>query len=69
MRPPIPARRRRAHLGGWRELAVHDMASLVPGQTIDGPALVDGADTTVLLREGDRASVTPEGWLDVFVGR
>ena len=36
-------------------------------QRIDGPAIVESATTTVLLRTGDTARTTPQGWLDVDV--
>jgi N-methylhydantoinase A len=36
-----------------------------PGQTIAGPAVIEAATTTVLLRPGDRAQVSEIGWLDV----
>ena len=32
-------------------------------------AVVEATTTTVLLRGGDRATVTPFGWLDIAVGR
>ena len=38
------------------------------GRSIAGPAIVESAMTTVLLRPGDRATVTPQGWLDIAVG-
>jgi N-methylhydantoinase A len=38
---------------------------LAPGQAIAGPAVIEAATTTVLLRPGDRAEVTGIGWLDV----
>ena len=46
-------------------MPIFDFDALAPGQTIDGPALVGAATTTVLLRPGDRAQVTGSGWLDV----
>jgi hypothetical protein len=39
--------------------SVFDFDALAPRQTIAGPALVEGAMTTVLLRPGDRAVATP----------
>jgi hypothetical protein len=33
-----------------------------------GPAIVESAMTTVLLRAGERATVTPLGWLDIALG-
>jgi N-methylhydantoinase A len=53
------------YLGDWQEVAVHDLETLAPGQTIDGPAVLEAATTTVLLRATDRATVTPLGWLDI----
>ncbi len=70
--PPLPPRamaaprsRRRIYLGDWVEAPVHDLDTLGAGQRVDGPAVVETATTTVLLRPGDRATVTPLGWLDV----
>ena len=65
--PSAPAGARRAHVGGWRVLPVHALDTLVPGQRIDGPAIVESAATTVLLRCGDTARTTPLGWLDIDV--
>ena len=58
---------RRVWLDGWRELPVHDLDTLVPGQRIEGPAIVESATTTVLLRSGDSVSTTPHGWLDIRI--
>jgi N-methylhydantoinase A len=70
--PPLPPRaeapprgHRPVHLGTWVEAPVHDLDALAPGQAIVGPAVVETATTTVLLRARDRAVVTPLGWLDV----
>src|SRR5262245_35287175 len=69
--PPVPSRapaaarqRRRVHLGEWVEAPVYDLDALAPGQVIAGPAVLETATTTVLLRAADRATVTPLGWLD-----
>ena len=68
--PPVPPRGRRSiHLDDWCEAPVFDFEALAPGQTIDGPALVESTTTTVLLRPGDRARVTAEGWLRIEVER
>jgi hypothetical protein len=32
---------------------------------VKGPALFESATTTVLVREGERAAATPNGWLDI----
>ena len=38
-----------------------------PG-SMKGPALFESPTTTVLVREGERVSVTPHGWLDIPLG-
>ena len=65
--PASPGAVRRVHLGGWRELPVYELDALAPTQRIKGPAIVESAATTVLLRAGDTARTTPQGWLDVDV--
>ena len=62
-----PAGARRAWLHGWRELPVHKLDALVPGQRIEGPAIVESETTTVLLRSGDAACTTAHGWLDIDI--
>ena len=65
-RPPAaPRTQRRIYLAGWQEGPIFDFDALAPGQTIDGPAVIEAATTTVLLRAGDRAQVSEIGWLDV----
>lgn len=64
-----PVRRQRVHVGGaWAEIEVHAFETLSPGQSIAGPALVEGATTCVLIEAGDTARVTPHGWLDIALG-
>jgi N-methylhydantoinase A len=67
--PSAPPRGERPiWLGGeWIAAPIYDFAALARGQTIAGPALIEAAMTTVLLRAGDRAIVTPLGWLDIAV--
>ncbi len=68
-RPPAaPRARRRIYLGGWREAPIYDLEALAPGQAIEGPAVLEAPTTTVLLRPGDRAAITPLGWVDVALG-
>ena len=68
-RPPAaPGSRRRIYLGAWRDVTVFDFDALAPGQEVTGPALVESATTTVLLRPGDRALTSAIGWLDVSIG-
>lgn len=65
--PGAPRTVRTVHLGGRRELAVHDVDAMRPGQRIEGPAVVESETTTVLLRNGDLARATPHGWLDIDI--
>ena len=67
--PAPPRGERRLYLGGWIMAPVYDFDALAPAQTIAGPAIVESAMTTILLRAGERASVTPLGWLDIAVPR
>ena len=65
---PVAARgHRRVWLGGWIEVPVYDFDALAPGQSLQGPAIVESAMTTVLLRAENTATVTPHGWLDIAV--
>jgi N-methylhydantoinase A len=66
LRPSVTApRMRRAYLGRWMEVPVHDMDALPPGQEIKGPAIFESATTTVVIRADERALVTPQGWFDI----
>ena len=49
-------------------MPVYAFDALAPGQAIDGPAVIESATTTVLLRPGDRMRTTGFGWLDIQVG-
>jgi N-methylhydantoinase A len=59
---------RRIYLDGWVTVPVYDFDALAPDQMIAGPTIVESAMTTVLLRSGERATVTPLGWLEIAVG-
>jgi N-methylhydantoinase A len=66
--PPVPPEaERRIYFDKWVTAPVYAFDSLAPAQTIAGPAIIESATTTVLLRPGDRATVTPQGWLDIAV--
>jgi N-methylhydantoinase A len=65
--PSNPNGERRVWLRDWTTVPVFEFDGLAPGQTIAGPAIVESAMTTVLLRAGNRATVTPHGWLDIAV--
>ena len=62
-----PQGRRRIYLNDWVEAPVYRLDTLAPAQSITGPAIVEAATTTVLLRAADTAKVTPQGWLDIAV--
>ena len=64
-KPVAPIGARRIHLGEWLEAPVHAFDTLTGGQVVAGPAIIESATTTVLLRPGDEAITTPERWLDI----
>ena len=66
--PATPRERRKVWLDGWHDAPVLDLDALRPGQTLEGPAIVESATTTTLLRPGDRARTTEHGWLDIAIG-
>ncbi len=53
-----PRARRRVHMDAWLEAPVFDFSALGPGRTLDGPAIVESDTTAIVLRPGDRATVT-----------
>ncbi len=64
-----PTGSRRVYFGGWTEAKVFNLEELAPGQSVSGPAIIESATTTVVLRTGDVATATGALWLDVAVGR
>ena len=62
-----PVAHRRVYLDGWCEVPVYQMDLLAPGPQVRGPAIVESKTTTILLKNGDVASVTETGWLDIDV--
>jgi N-methylhydantoinase A len=65
--PVVAPKMRRAYLGRWTEVPVHDMDALPPGGEVKGPAIFESATTTVVIRADERALVTRQGWLDITV--
>ena len=63
--PTAPRSELRIYLDDWVTTPVYDFDALAPAQTIPGPAIVESAMTTVLLRPSESATVTPLGWLDI----
>ncbi len=60
-----PRGSRQAYLGAWLQVPVYDLDQLPPGSETRGPALFESATTTVLVRPGERALATPNGWLEL----
>ena len=63
--PTAPRSERQIYLDDWVAAPVYDFDGLARAQTLRGPAIVESATTTILLRSGDSATVTPLGWLDI----
>jgi N-methylhydantoinase A len=63
-----PQGHRRVYVSTWLDVPVYRLDALRPGQPVEGPAIVESATTTVLIRPADRALVTPHGWLDIQLG-
>ena len=62
-----PTTTRRVHIGHWHDAAVHRLDDIAPTQTIHGPAIIESPMTTILLRPGNTARLTQQGWLDVHI--
>lgn len=54
--------------GRMVDCPIYDRVALAPGAIVDGPALLQQLDTTVVLERGDRAEVHAYGSLIVSVG-
>ena len=63
--PTAPRSERRIYLDDWVAAPVYDFDRLARAQTLRGPAIVESATTTILLRPSESATVTPLGWLDI----
>jgi N-methylhydantoinase A len=53
---------------GWRETPIHRRAALAPGSVLEGPAIIEQLDTTVVLAPGDRLKADEIGNLVITVG-
>src|SRR5438874_9518367 len=65
--PAPPGGERRIYLEDWVTAPVYRFDALAPAQLVAGPAIIESATTTVLLRPDDAARVTAQGWLDIAV--
>jgi N-methylhydantoinase A len=63
--PSPPAGERRIYLDEFLIAPVYAFDRLVPGQSIEGPAIIESPMTTIMLRPRERAITTPLGWLDI----
>jgi N-methylhydantoinase A/oxoprolinase/acetone carboxylase beta subunit len=53
---------------GRQDVDVHSGDNLHPGQSLRGPALIDGTDTTIWVPEATSLRVSPHGTLILEVG-
>ncbi|UCH72654.1 MAG: hydantoinase/oxoprolinase family protein [Rhodospirillales bacterium] len=65
---PAPAARRAWFDGGWRETRICRRATLAAGAVIDGPAVIEQMDTTIVIEPGCTAEIDAIGNLMVTVG-
>jgi len=64
---PPPRETRQVYFGGWRETAIHDRNRLEPGMVLHGPAIVEQADTTIVIEPDMNARVDAYGNLLVEI--
>ncbi|MBR0715604.1 hydantoinase/oxoprolinase family protein [Bradyrhizobium liaoningense] len=67
--PIKPRSKRQAFLGAWLDVAVYALDDLQPGETLQGPAIIEAETTTVVINAGDHLTVNGLGWLDIHVAR
>jgi N-methylhydantoinase A len=53
---------------GWRKTPIYRRAQVPPGARLDGPAVIEQLDTTIVVEPGDRVSADATGNLIVQVG-
>jgi len=58
---PAPVAVRPVHFSQWYDTPIHDRNRLEPGMTIEGPAIVEQADTTTVIEPGMHARVDAYG--------
>jgi N-methylhydantoinase A len=56
-----PRGTRRVHLGAWVEAAIYDRLELPVGFAVDGPAVLEQPDTTILIEPGLTGTVDAHG--------
>lgn len=55
----VPRQTRKVYFGRWRDTPIYHRQDLQPGMSFAGPAIVEQADTTVVIEDGQIASVDP----------
>ena len=63
----VPKGFRRAYLGGWQEVPVYSIDSLLRGTEIKGPAILESDFTTILVEPGDLALVDQFGGIELQI--
>ena len=58
---------RRIYLGEWRDVPVYSIDGLSGGARLRGPVILESDFTTILLEEGDSATVDPFGGIELLV--
>ena len=67
--PCKPRSRRKAFFGDWLDVPVYALDDLKPGQSLQGPGIIEAETTTVAINAGDRLEVNRFGWLDIRVAK
>jgi len=62
---PTPRAQRRVHFGQWHETPIYERADLVPGSTLQGPAVIEQSDTTTIVEPGMHVHV--DGFSNLIV--
>ncbi len=61
--PDTHPSRRPVYYESWQNTPAHRIETLRPGTRIDGPAVIDGPATTVVIHPGQRVNVDETGAL------
>jgi N-methylhydantoinase A len=67
--PCKPRSRRKAFFGDWLDVPVYALDDLKPGQSLQGPGIIEAETTTVVINADDRLAVNQFGWLDIRVAK
>jgi N-methylhydantoinase A len=67
--PCKPRSQRKAFFGDWLDVPVYALDDLKPGQSLQGPGIIEAETTTVVINADDRLAVNQFGWLDIRVAK